>query len=103
MGGQELHTVAKTMRRCCQNPDILELVVQVCDGFWVPARVLESGNRVGDVLNLDQGHKVHVGFMFVGLLDIGDVLNQCLGERRWWDLVQVRGNAVVPLVPAAPA
>jgi hypothetical protein len=103
MGGHELHTVAKTMRRCCQNLDILELVVQVCDGFWVTARVLESDNRDGDVLNLDQGHKMHVGFMFVGLLYIGDVLSQCLGDGRWWDLAQVRGNAVVPLVPAAPA
>jgi len=91
------------MRRCCHSPDILELVVQVRDRFEVTARTLKSDNCVGDVLNLDQGHNVHVEFMLVGLLDLGDILDQCLADGRWCDLVQVGGSAVVLLVLAVPA
>lgn len=103
MGEWGLPTITEAVWRCCHNPDILELVLQVRDGFWLTARIFKSDNRVGDVLNLDQGHKVHVGFMLVGLFDVGDVLDQCLGDGRRCDLAQVAGNAVLLLVTAVPA
>lgn len=103
LGECGLPTVTETVWRCCHNPDILELLVQAQNGFWVTARVFESDNRVCDMLDLDQGHKVHVGFMLVGLFDIGDVLDQCLGDGRWCDLAQVGGNAVVLSVSAVSA
>lgn len=103
LGECGLPTVTEAVWRCCHNPDILELVVQVRNGLWVTARVFKSDNRVGDMLDLGQGHKVHVEFMLVGLFDIGDVLDQCLGDGRRCDLAQVGGNAVVLLVQAVPA